>query len=55
MDTVNSNDYMKINWAENGTTEYKYLKKQKYIGNLIGWKEGTIKVQLDNNTSLLQC
>ena len=34
MDTVNSNDYMKIEWAESGTTEYEILKEQKY-GNLI--------------------
>ena len=34
MDTVNSNDYMKINWAENGTTEYLVFKETKIYWQL---------------------
>ena len=44
MDTVNSNDYMKINWAENGTTEYLVFK-----GTKIYWQLDK-EMQFDNNT-----
>ena len=51
MDTVNSNDYMKINWAENGTTEYLVFKETKIYWQLdLDGKGNNKEMQLDNNT-----